>query len=631
MEVPVTTKDGVAVLIEQSANSQQLDANSTAPLSAPPTTHSQDHMYRTPDGLHATDLPPMRALFIGACHTSVYPMYLPLRFRDVRADHILHSFGPLPEEPPRPLENYSFQVIMMSFRAMMSDAYFMRTDMSSEQDHIRHFEYVCELISMTLQQAMSYRERKHLPTLVSNYAAPQQNNFGRLMPRYDFRNPVYFVERINQFIATEISTMKDVYLLDFDQISANFGRKYCQDDSIAITSHHFYLSDLDHPHDQTRIAPPIPLSHQNVVRSEEFINAVCNEIHATMRTLRQIDQVKLIIVDLDDTVWRGVIAEDGISNFMITEGWPVGFAEALTMLKRRGILLAIASKNSEERIRSLWPDVYGGRLELDDFVSIKINWEPKVSNIEQILADTNLLPRNVVFIDDNPVERDAVKAAFPDMRVIGDDPYELRSLLLWAPETQVPYITNESVRRTEMVQAQVQREAARKRLSREEFLQTLEIKVHLNAVRQVDDEKFPRALELINKSNQFNTTGKRWSVDEVQNSFNTGTTFWTFEVEDRFTRYGLVGVAIVEAGLITQFVMSCRVVGLEVEKSVITTLAAMHSSQLAGRYIATDANHLCKTLFADCGFLLLDDGLWHADDATLIAAPAHITVRPFPE
>ena len=86
-----------------------------------------------------------------------------------------------------------------------------------------------------------------------------------------------------------------------------------------------------------------------------------------------------------------------------------------------------------------------------------------------------MLPRNVVFIDDNPVERDAVKAAFPDMRVIGDDPYELRSLLLWAPETQVPYITNESVRRTEMVQAQVQREAARKRLSREEFLQTLEI------------------------------------------------------------------------------------------------------------------------------------------------------------
>jgi len=124
-----------------------------------------------------------------------------------------------------------------------------------------------------------------------------------------------------------------------------------------------------------------------------------------LRTLRQIDQVKLVIVDLDDTLWRGVIAEEGIDRPMVTEGWPAGLVEALVTLKKRGVLLAIASKNDEDRIRSFWPHLYGGRLELADFASVKINWQSKAENIAQILKETNLLPRNVVFLDDNPVER----------------------------------------------------------------------------------------------------------------------------------------------------------------------------------------------------------------------------------
>src|SRR6266853_747201 len=104
----------------------------------------------------------------------------------------------------------------------------------------------------------------------------------------------------------------------------------------------------------------------------------------------------------------------------------------------------------------------------------------------------------------------AIKAAFPDMRVLGPNPYLWRRILLWSPETQVATVTAESAARTEMVQKQVEREGQRKRLSREDFLGSLEVGASLSEIASTNDARFARALELINKTNQFNTTGKRW-------------------------------------------------------------------------------------------------------------------------
>ena len=177
-----------------------------------------------------------------------------------------------------------------------------------------------------------------------------------------------------------------------------------------------------------------------------------------LRTIRQTDMVKLVLVDLDDTLWRGVAAEAAEVSSTASEGWPLGFAEALMFLKSRGVLLGIVSKNDEDRVREIWRRIYGTRIRLEDFAAVKINWRPKAENIEEILAEVNLLPNSVVFIDDNPVERAAVKAAFPEIRVLGPNPYLWRRILLWSPETQVATITSESAARTEMVQKQVQRE-----------------------------------------------------------------------------------------------------------------------------------------------------------------------------
>jgi FkbH-like protein len=295
-------------------------------------------------------------------------------------------------------------------------------------------------------------------------------------------------------------------------------------------------------------------------------------LRAMYRTVSQVDMVKLVLVDLDDTMWRGVLAEGAEVNTGTREGWPLGFAETLLTLKRRGVLLGIVSKNEETRATEILRQVHGGQLTVSDFAIHRINWRPKADNIEEILGEVNLLPRSVVFIDDNPVERASVKAAFPDMRVIGENPYLWRRILLWSPETQVASITAESASRTAMVQAQVEREQQRKQLTRDDFLASLDVNLTLTEVASLSHQDFPRLLELINKTNQFNTTGQRRTFQECDDFIGRGGRFWTMRVQDRYTSYGLVGVLATLDNSITQFVMSCRVVGLDVEFAAVAGL-----------------------------------------------------------
>ena len=248
------------------------------------------------------------------------------------------------------------------------------------------------------------------------------------------------------------------------------------------------------------------------------------------RTLRQVDSVKLVVVDLDDTLWRGVLAEENDISPDRIEGWPLGLVEALLYLRRRGVLLAILSKNDEARATKLFEDIYGRYMPLEAFTIRKINWKPKSENMQEILKEANLLPRNVVFIDDNPVERAAVRAAFPDLRVLGDNPLLCRRILLHSPETQVAKITEESSRRGEMVKAQIVREESRAKMSREDFIESLNVEVTIEAIDRLDHPRFARAFELINKTNQFNTTGRRWREGEIQALLQGGGALDVFQV-----------------------------------------------------------------------------------------------------
>jgi FkbH-like protein len=345
------------------------------------------------------------------------------------------------------------------------------------------------------------------------------------------------------------------------------------------------------------------------------------------RTIRQLDMVKMVIVDLDDTLWRGVVAELESEELPTSEGWPKGLWEALLFLKRRGILLGIMSKNEESRVIELWDKILRGQLKLQDFAIRRINWRPKVENMAEILAQVNLLPRNVVYIDDNPTERAALSSAFPEMRVLGGTPLTWRRILLWSAETQVPAITAESGVRTEMVRAQVNREEQRERMSREDFLTSLDVRMNMFEIENVDHPRFPRVLELINKTNQFNTTGRRWTHSECATALAGGKIFYAFDVADIHTDYGLVGVVVVDAGGIQQFVMSCRILGLEAEIAAIAHIVKLECARgrdtIFGAMLETDRNLPCRDLYSRCGFEPVEGG-WRRDLLSGIEIPKHI-------
>lgn len=587
-----------------------------------------DHRYHAPTDLAVTATVLKRVLVIGSCLISALPEFIEANSPGCKADYILvNNLSELPNEPPHPAGDYDFQIIQIATRSILQEHQYFRLSYDDLKGYEALLESVKDNLYRILDGVLAYNQNHGMLTFISNFLVPQQNAMGRLLPRYDLRNPVYFFEQINIALHEEIARHSNVHVLDVDMISAGMGRKYVQDDAVWSFAHNAALSDADFAADQQRIETIAPISTRYELRTYAFVQAMWGEIVAMYRTLRQIETVKLVVVDLDDTLWRGVLAEHGTPTWDIIEGWPLGFAETLLYLKRRGVLLAILSKNDEATIAGLWDRVFQGLLHFSDFAVRKINWQPKVENFDEILAEVNLLPRSVVYVDDNPVERAAIQEAFPEVRLLGSDPYVLKRVLLWAPETQVPFITSESVRRTEMIQQSANRETQRKRMSRAEFLASLGLKINIREIYDLKDAAFPRAFELLNKTNQFNTTGRRWKLEEAQHNLADGFVWYGFEVEDNFTKYGLVSVAIAKSQEILQFVMSCRVVGLDVERAILAHFLkearGRGFDKICGPLVLTGTNQPLINAMQPLGFAY-NGTHWETDPNLPILIPAHI-------
>lgn len=532
-------------------------------------------------------------------------------------------------------DNFDFQLSSIPLDHIMHlNTYLSRKSFDLNEAKSRFLDSLDEMHRL-LSSLLRLNRETGLLTFVSNFLVPQQNPVGRLMPRNDFRNPVYYIEKLNEELANSVDQIKNAYIVDANAIASTVGKKVLQDDSIWKLSHGGIIVDQDYNDFESRrtdanrrIEPLSSLHGSHGIRPDEFYNALTAETVAMARTTRQIDSVKIVIVDLDDTMWRGVLAEGNhIDHEFLFEGLHYGFVEMLSFLYERGTLLAIASKNDHSKIESMWTDIFQGVFPFENFASVRINWDSKADNISSILSDVNLLSRNAVFIDDNPRERAEVKAAFPDIRVLGDNPYDIRRILLWSSESQVSHLTSEALNRTEMVKKQIDREVERKSLSKEEFLVSLSVNIIQHRIRSRDHGLFDRALELLNKTNQFNSTGRRWNEKELVEAMQNGGTIYAFEVSDKFTKYGAVIVAVRVGQTLSSFVMSCRVIGLEVELAALSLILCDKNYNdvgfLVGEITDTDANFLSRDLYARGGYDLID-GKWVIERSDSPSVPKHI-------
>ncbi|UHC14199.1 HAD-IIIC family phosphatase [Methylobacterium currus] len=583
--------------------------------------------FLAPRDLGVSGAPKINALLIGWCVFNRWRDVIEEKFPHVQIEHDLLNNAA--ELQARDCSSLDLQIVSVPLRLVMPESMYMRLDYADTEAYNNLFANVCNRIDFTLRTMMAHNLRENITTFVTNFFTPIANPLGRLLPRYDLRNPVYLVEQLNQHLATAVSQYTSSHILDLNQISAAHGKRFIQDDSVSAIAHNSLMVDHGATWDAQRLEPPVRgLQETYNIKEKDFIIAAWEEVLAMHRTIKGDDAVKIVIMDLDDTLWRGISGETGgVDQMEQVEGWPLGIVEALTFLKKRGVMVAISSKNEESFIRENWP--YEGRFNLSDFAFIRINWKPKAENVADIIKIANVSPSSVVFVDDNPVERRAVATGNPGVRTIGADPYIIRRLLLWSSETQVPFITDESRRRTEMMQAQERRETNRAALSRDEFLASQDIRLRFWQI-ETNSANFPRAFELLNKTNQFNTTGKRWSDADLRAALARDTAMFAFHVIDKFTDYGLVGVILVSGAHIRQFTMSCRVLGMDVEIAALALLEEIISSCGGASATAslqhTDKNFPCRDLYKRAGYFL-DGDIWKKDiGAEASTRPVHITV-----
>jgi FkbH-like protein len=365
--------------------------------------------------------------------------------------------------------------------------------------------------------------------------------------------------------------------------------------------------------------------------------AVIAEKHVdALVTVTGIGRKKCVILDLDGTLWPGVLAETGspfawtpeISGPFSFIGLYFGLHEALKSLKRRGVVLACVSKNDESTVRELWkyPDHYprDRLLTPDDFVTWRVNWDDKVGNIRSIAEELGFALDAFLFIDDNPVERDRVRQRLADVEVWGEDPFSLRRRLLNDPRLQIPVVTAEAATRSELVKAQIVRQQLRSEAMGEaEYIAQLQIRCVIERLA-ASSPKLQRVEELFQRTTQFNTTGRKFSVNELAVlAAGPAARLFAIEVADRLGDYGLVGAAVIVEGEIAGFAISCRALGMGIEHRFLHhILDEMQGSDrsLSARIIATPRNMPARNIYRDNGFAEVEPGLWRFEQKTTAGA-----------
>jgi FkbH-like protein len=340
-----------------------------------------------------------------------------------------------------------------------------------------------------------------------------------------------------------------------------------------------------------------------------------------------LERKKCVVVDLDGVLWPGVLAETGspfawrpeISGPNSYVGLYFGIHEALRALRQRGILLACVSKNDDATVRALWryqqEDPRHRLLLPEHFVCARINWQDKAENIRSIAEELGFPLDAFVFVDDTARERERVRESLPGVTVLGENLFGLRQILLTDPRLQPVHVTEEASRRSTLVKAQLDRTRLRAEIPDEkEFVATLQIESRVDRLALDDVSLLDRVRELFARTTQFNATGRCFTDPELRDiiSREDGRVF-TLRMRDRLGDHGLVGAAVVVDAEILNFVMSCRVIGLGGERTLLGSIAAdpgTGARKLVCRIVPTDRNLPVRHLYSANGFVACGQDAW---------------------
>ena len=326
---------------------------------------------------------------------------------------------------------------------------------------------------------------------------------------------------------------------------------------------------------------------------------------------------KCLVLDLDNTLWGGVIGDDGLAGLVLGQGSAAGeafvaFQDYARELSRRGVILAVCSKNDEANALEPFEQHPEMVLRRSDIASFVANWKDKPANLRTIADELNIGLDSLVFVDDNPFERNLVREALPMVAVpeISDDPATYARALADAGYFESVSITDEDRDRSRQYQSNREREALKvSATDLDSYLRGLEMRL---IWKHFDQVGLQRTVQLINKTNQFNLTTRRYSEEEILALMGDKRAFGLqLRLIDRFGDNGIIGIVIGRMSgdddcLIDTWLMSCRVLGRQVEPTTLNLVAAaakqLGARRLVGEFLPTKKNGMVREHYSKLGF-----------------------------
>lgn len=372
--------------------------------------------------------------------------------------------------------------------------------------------------------------------------------------------------------------------------------------------------------------------------SLEYIPPFAEELMGYIKAILGLNK-KCIVLDLDNTLWGGIVGEDGFNGIKLGPTPPgnayVEFQKHLLSLNQRGIILTINSKNNPDDAMEVIKNHPYMILREENFASIRINWNDKVNNIKEIAEELNIGLDSLVYIDDDPVNREYMNINLPDVLTVDlpQDPALYTPTLQSLNDFSVLKITDEDLKRSEMYHQERKRKDLEKTVTNlDDFLKHLDMKLK---IKRADQFTIPRISQLTLKTNQFNLTTKRYQEEEIRKfTQDENTLVGCVEVGDKFGDNGITGVFIIKKEnpkewRIDTFLLSCRVMGREVEKGILSHIINMAKEngveKIKAQFIPTKKNKPIETFLPNCGFKQEGD-FWVYPVNSLFKMPEYLKV-----
>ena len=478
------------------------------------------------------------------------------------------------------------------------DLTFLFIDTRQILDDLFHFPYSVSTSERKIFVEKKFNEIKNLidtftnktksKLIISNFAIPTYSPYGifETKSEYGFHQ---MIEDLNQKLVNTFSNSNSVYVFDFN----GFISKYGEDNIFDYKQ--FFFGDIK--------------------ISLDYIPLLANQLMGYAIGILGLSK-KCIVLDLDNTLWGGIIGEDGLNGIKLGPEPPgntyLEFQRVLLSLSQRGIILAINSKNNyEDAIKVIKEHPYM-ILREEHFASMRINWNDKVSNIKEIANELNINLDSMVFFDDDQVNRELMKTILPQVLTVDlpKDSSLYVQTIKKMNEFDVLNITSEDARRGKMyVEQRKRNDLEQTTPDLESFLKNLGLKIRIKIANEFS---IPRISQLSLKTNQFNLTTKRYQESDIKkfsedNNYIVGSA----QVEDKFGDNGITGIFIInkknsKEWIVDTFLLSCRVMGREVEKAMLGYILKQAKKNgieiVKAQFIPTQKNKPIETFLPHCGF-----------------------------